>query len=323
MRFIHLLSATALLIGASLGASADTNEDDVRFWLQRMVNAVHSLNYDGTFVFLHNDQLESMQIIHTVDDSEERERLISLNGVAREVFRDSASVTCIAPDFKSVSVGNRIVGSGFRAVLSVDFNRLSDHYEFHLLDEERVAGRQARVVAVIPRDAYRYGYRLYLDSQYALPLKTDMLSFYGVPVSQLMFTQLKVHDSSREIAEISLDGKEDYQWIQQKPMRAISGRQFSGWTFNNLPKGFHVTLHSKRRVGKEADEIDHFVLSDGLASLSVYIEADDDVGLRGGSTMGTINAYGEAVSGFQVTAVGEVPGQTVERVAKSLRFAKE
>jgi len=322
MRFIHAFSA-ALLTVASLAATADTQEDDVRIWLQRMVNAVHSLNYDGTFIFLHNAQLESMQIVHTVDNNGEKERLVSLNGVAREVFRDSASVTCIAPDIKSVSVGKRVSDRGFRAVLSVDLNQLSDYYDFHLLGEERVAGRQARVVAIIPLDAYRYGYRLYLDTEYALPLKTDMLDVSGVSISQLMFTQLQVHNSSREIAEISLDGKEYYQWVQQKPMRTISGRQFSGWSFSDLPAGFDVTLHSKRSAGKQTEEIDHFVISDGLASLSVYIEADDDVGLRGSSTMGTVNAYGNAVSGYQVTAVGEVPGMTVERVAKSLRFSKQ
>ncbi|WP_199930487.1 MucB/RseB C-terminal domain-containing protein [Sedimenticola thiotaurini] len=319
---MHILT-TLLLVGVSLGAAADSGEDDVNFWLQRMVNAVHSLNYDGTFIFLHNTQLESMQIIHTVDDNEERERLISLNGVAREVFRDGASVTCIAPDRKSVSVGNRLSGQGFRAIFSVDVGQLSDYYDFHLLGEERVAGRQTRVVAIIPQDAYRYGYRLYLDKEHAFPLKTDMLNLSGVPISQLMFTQLDVHNSSHEIDEISLEGKEDYRWIQQKPMRTISDKQFSGWSFEALPEGFDVTLHSKRRVGKSGDEIDHFVLSDGLASLSVYIEVDDNVGLRGGSTMGTINAYGTTISGHQITAVGEVPDKTVERIANSLRFSQE
>ncbi|PLX62991.1 MucB/RseB C-terminal domain-containing protein [Sedimenticola selenatireducens] len=322
MRFIHIFLNAALLITVSLNATADTAQDDVRIWLQRMVNAVHSLNYDGTFVFLHNAQLESMQIVHTVDNGGERERLTSLNGVAREVFRDNASVTCIAPDIKSVSIGNRVSGRGFRAVFSVDINQLSDYYNFHMLGEERVAGRQAKVVAIIPQDAYRYGYRLYLDTEHALPLKTDMLNVSGVSISQLMFTQLQVHSSSREIAEISLDGKEYYQWVQQKPMRTISDRQFSGWSFSDLPKGFDVTLHSKRKAGKQARGIDHFVLSDGLASLSVYVEDDDDVGLQGNSTMCTVNAYGNTISGYQVTAVGEVPAMTVERIAKSLRFSK-
>jgi sigma-E factor negative regulatory protein RseB len=263
-----------------------------------------------------------MQIVHTVDNGGEKERLVSLNGVPREVFRDNASVTCIAPDAKSVSIGNRVSGNGLRAVFSVDISQLSDYYNFHLLGEQRVAGRSTRVVAIIPTDAYRYGYRLYLDTEHALPLKTDMLNVSGVSISQLMFTQLQVHTSSREIAEISLDGKEDYQWVQQKPRRAISDAQLSGWSFRDLPKGFDVTLHSKRKTKNQAGEIDHFVLSDGLASLSVYVEAAAEVGLRGSSTMGTVNAFGNEVAGYQVTAVGEVPALTVERIAKSLQPSK-
>jgi sigma-E factor negative regulatory protein RseB len=321
MRLVQIFTAALLIIG-SLNANAAAMEDDVRSWLQRMVSAVHSLNYEGTFVFLHNAQLESMQIVHTVDNGGEKERLVSLNGVPREVFRDNASVTCIAPDAKSVSIGNRVSGNGLRAVFSVDISQLSDYYNFHLLGEQRVAGRSARVVAIIPTDAYRYGYRLYLDTEHALPLKTDMLNVSGVSISQLMFTQLQVHTSSREIAEISLDGKEDYQWVQQKPMRAISDAQLSGWSFRDLPKGFDVTLHSKRKTKNQAGEIDHFVLSDGLASLSVYVEAAAEVGLRGSSTMGTVNAFGNEVAGYQVTAVGEVPALTVERIAKSLQPSK-
>jgi sigma-E factor negative regulatory protein RseB len=318
---VQIFKAVLLIIG-SLNANAAAMEDDVRSWLQRMVSAVHSLNYEGTFVFLHNAQLESMQIVHTVDNGGEKERLVSLNGVPREVFRDNASVTCIAPDAKSVSIGNRVSGNGLRAVFSVDISQLSDYYNFHLLGEQRVAGRSTRVVAIIPTDAYRYGYRLYLDTEHALPLKTDMLNVSGVSISQLMFTQLQVHTSSREIAEISLDGKEDYQWVQQKPRRAISDAQLSGWSFRDLPKGFDVTLHSKRKTKNQAGEIDHFVLSDGLASLSVYVEAAAEVGLRGSSTMGTVTAFGNEVAGYQVTAVGEVPALTVERIAKSLQPSK-
>lgn len=317
MRLIQLFTA-ALLVSASLGVQAAAMEDDVHAWLQRMVTAVRTLNYDGTFVFLHNSQLESMQIAHSVDSSGEKERLVSLNGVPREVFRDNASVTCIAPDAKSVSIGNRVGGNGLRAVFTVKFDQLSGFYNFHLLGEERVAGRLARIVAILPKDAYRYGYRLYLDKEHALPLKTDMLNVSGVSISQLMFTELQVHSSSREIADISLEGKEYYQWVQQKPMRAVADRQLSGWTFSELPAGFDVTLHSKRKSRTDTGEIDHFVLSDGLASLSVYIEAAADIGLRGGSTMGTVNAFGRELSGYQVTAVGEVPAITVERIAKAL-----
>lgn len=317
---VQRIFAFLLLFVSAASAHADSQRDDVKAWLQRMVNAVHSLSYEGTFVFLHNDQLESMKIVHTADQTGEKERLISLNGVAREVFRDNASVTCIAPDVKSVSIGKRVSGEGFRAVFSVDIRQLEDLYDFHMLGEERVAGRSARVVAIMPRDNYRYGYRVYLDIENALPLKTDMLDVSGKAVSQLMFTQLQVHSSRRDIADISLDGKEHYDWVQQKPRHPVTTSNQSSWSFSDLPKGFAITLHSKRKADKRNGSIHHFVLSDGLASLSVYVEKMLDDGLLGGSAMGTINAFGSETGGYSVTAVGEVPAITVERIARSLKM---
>jgi sigma-E factor negative regulatory protein RseB len=311
-----------LLVAVSHGGFASNGDNDVKAWLQRMVNAVHSLSYEGTFVFLHNGQLESMQIVHSADQGGEKERLISLNGVAREVFRDNASVTCIAPDVKSISIGKRVTGEGFRAVFSVDISQLSDLYDFYLLGEERVAGRPARVVAIMPRDEYRYGYRVYLDIENALPLKTDMLTVSGESVSQLMFTHLQVHSSSRDIAEISLDGKEYYDWVQQKPRTAVNASNTSPWSFSDLPKGYIVTLHSKRKADQHDGSIDHFVVSDGLASLSVYVEKALDDGLLGSSAMGTINAFGNEINGFNVTAVGEVPALTVEQIARSIKISQ-
>jgi len=318
MRGATFLLSLSLLV-MPLQGFANNRGGDVRDWLQRMVNAVHSLNYEGTFVYLHSNQLESMRIVHNADGDNEKERLISLNGVPREVIRDNASVTCIAPDAKSVSIANRVGTYGFRAVFAADISKLSHLYDFHMLGEARVADRPAMVLAIVPRDAFRYGYRIYLDMEHALPLKTDMLNRSGEALSQLMFTQLQVHTGKREIETISLEGKEHYRWELQKPIKTLQQTNASRWSFRDLPEGFQVTLYSRRNAAQNGDEVDHFVLSDGLASLSVYVEpaADDD--LRGSSNMGTINAFGSVRDGFQVTAVGEVPAMTVEHIANALR----
>mgnify|MGYP002713087465 CR=1 FL=1 len=318
MRGVALILSLSLL-AIPLQGSANDRGGDVRGWLQRMVNAVHSLNYEGTFVYLHSNQLESMRIVHNADEDNEKERLLSLNGVPREVIRDNASVTCIAPDAKSVSIANRVGSYGFRAVFAADVSRLSRLYDFHMLGEARVADRPAMVLAIVPRDAYRYGYRIYLDREHALPLKTDMLGQSGEALSQLMFTQLQVHTGKTEIDTISLEGKEHYRWELKKPIKTLQETNNSQWSFQDLPEGFQVILYSRRKAGQNGDDVDHFVLSDGLASLSVYVEpaADDD--LRGSSNMGTINAYGSIRDGFQVTAVGEVPAMTVQQIANALR----
>ena len=64
----------------------------------------------------------------------------------------------------------------------------------------------------------------------------------------------------------------------------------------------------------------HLVLSDGLASVSVYVESDPQAeGLEGGTRIGAVHAAGRRISGHQVTVVGEVPLETVEAVLAGIR----
>ena len=311
-----------LITGYSFTSLAtETNEQDVKEWLKKMIHAVRTLSYEGTFVYLHDNQLESMRVLHVVDETGEREHLLSLNGPAREMVRDDASVTCISPDARSVSIGNRQITKGLHALFTVNIESLTDYYNLRLLHQTRVAGRKARVVAIIPKDDFRYGYRLYLDQESGLPLKTDLLDRNGNAISQSMFTQLSIEPDVKEIGEYTLNGKEHYKWVyRMPPKRPRGGAKTTSWGFNSLPDGFNLSFHSRKREQHGKLEIDHFVLSDGLATLSVYVEKlDRETGLSGISNMGAVNAYGSQVNGHQITVVGEVPAITVERVAMAIR----
>ena len=62
---------------------------------------------------------------------------------------------------------------------------------------------------------------------------------------------------------------------------------------------------------------------DGVASVSVFVEAlgDEDEVAEGLSRLGAANAYTTTRGDFLVTAVGEVPGITVELIAQGMREA--
>ncbi len=312
-----------LLAVFSLHAPAAAVEKDVVGWLQAMVESVRTLNYQGDFVHLHDDNLELMRVIHTVDANGEKERLVSLNGAAREVVRDDASVTCIAPDAKSILINGRKSSSGLVFISELETEELSAYYAFQLLGRARVADRQSQIVAILPRDRFRYGYRLFLDLDSALPLKTDMLDTDGSVVSQLMFTSIQIDPSVDVGVAGHLDGREDYHWEQHRPTRVVQGKDAIGWVFEGLPAGFSISLQARIPAGDgENSSTEHFVLSDGLASLSVYVEnLEEGEGLTGSSGMGAVNAFGRQVDGYQITAVGTVPAQTVEKAAMALRRA--
>ena len=81
-----------------------SDKASVEIWLQKMHHAAHTVNYVGKFVYQQDKQLSMMKIVHAVGEDGERERLLSLDEIGREVIRDKDHVTCILPDRKSVVV---------------------------------------------------------------------------------------------------------------------------------------------------------------------------------------------------------------------------
>lgn len=312
-----LLTASLVLAASPEDSSGGEGDGKIFTLLTSMVEAVHQLNYEGTLVYQFFNKLETLQITHTVNENGERERLISLNGVPKQVIRDNASVVCINPQTRSVSVGNRLLSKGFQAMLALDVQKLSGFYQFSLAGKERIAGRGADVVLISPLDGYRYGYRLYLDQETHLPLKTQMLDPRGQAVSQLMFTSIRIDDALKdELNGLSVE-RDDYQWEQGEQKKSQATDSGVQWSFSRLPPGFEITLETRGYLGSDQKEVEHLVLSDGLASVSVYLEKVE--GLKGGARMGSINAFGEIKNGVQVTAIGEVPEKTVMYLVQSLQ----
>ncbi len=317
----HRLWALPLWLAfLAMTVAADENEN-VQDWLEKMNRAVRSQNYQGVFVYLHGAQLEAMRILHSVDGEQERERLVSLNGAAREVIRDRDSVTCIMPDSRQVSVDKRSPHNKFPSVLPMDLASLSRYYAFHFLGRDRVADRSVKVIGIIPKDNFRYGYRLFLDEATALPLKSDLMDDSGRPVAQIMFTSLQVggHVELPETrAAEEHRGEGSHTAVNLGP--EIFEDAQSPWRFGDLPDGFSLQARNQWTDGNGGAPVEHLVLSDGLASVSVHIESTEqgDEGLEGGSRVGAVNAWGGVVGGHQVTAVGEVPQKTVRLVVESL-----
>jgi sigma-E factor negative regulatory protein RseB len=297
--------------------------DTAREWLNAMSEAQQSLNYDGTFVYLHDGKLEAMRIIHQRDSAGEKERLVSLTGSAREVIRDNQSVTCIMPDSKSVMVGRSRPSKPF-PVLPPDLDTLEKYYRLENIGADRMTGVMTQVVAITPKDAYRYGYRFWISKDSKLLLKTDLTGEDGVPIEQVMFTQLGVGKDAANAALQSSLAEEGHAWHRQDIGGAATEEPGKPgkphWVVKWLPEGFNLTYFQRKRMRPGGKGTEHMVYSDGLATVSVYVElaSADDNTLKGLSSMGAMNTYGTVVGGHQVVVVGEVPAVTVETMARSI-----
>lgn len=317
------VAVAALCLGGAALAQEDAGQN-AHEWLRQMSTASQNLNYRGTFVYLHQGRLEAMRIIHRAAEGGEQERLVALTGDAREVIRDKERVTCILPKSKAVMVDRSLPRKPFPAALPRDLGDLADNYEFLVQGEDRVSGLPARGILIRPRDAYRYGYRLWLDRDNGLLLKSELLDAGGAAVEQMMFTDIEVLDRVPEAdLQPALQG-EDYtrQRHRAQPPAAESAAAAGNgeWTVAGLPPGFMLTHRSRHALpASSGGEVEHLVFSDGLATVSVYIEPQGESGLSGASSMGAVNALGLRQGGHQITVVGEVPRLTVERIGESVQ----
>src|SRR5258706_11389331 len=132
-----LFPTSVVCLVVSFPVFAATEAQD---WLMRIHQAAERLNYEGTFVYQHGAQLETMRIFHRVDKGVVKERLVSLTGPAREVIRTDEEVRCYLPDQKAVVIEHRRLGqAGFVAIVPERLIELVQYTQFRLLYRALVA----------------------------------------------------------------------------------------------------------------------------------------------------------------------------------------
>ncbi len=294
-------------------------------WLERMIEATQTLNYQGTFVYVQGPHVEAMRIFHGHGPDGERQRLFSLNGPPREIVVANNSVTCLLPKQKATFGNGDGYHSSFPISIPRELGRLESHYEFESLGEDRVAGLETQVVAIKPRDTWRFGYRLWLDQRNGMVLRSVLLDEQSRPLEQLMFTDLQV---KQQIDDVDFEAEELPEAApapaNPKPNDTTATGEpvtQSAWQIGPLPDGFVKVLHNRFVKAPGRHPTEHLVFADGLATISIFFEKLDGASaiLQGGSQLGSMSAFGTTMDGYQILVVGEVPIATVQRIATSIQ----
>ena len=314
--------ARAILLGSlALTATGAWAQETASNWIARMNSAVEELNYRGVFVHMQGTNVETMLIVHVNRDGRVSERTMSLDGAGREIIRQGEQVRCILPDSETVLLEDSGDASPLIAALPSYTEGLAAHYDFTMHRRTaRVADRRTQIVSILPRDDLRYGYRLWLDVDTAMPLKSQLVDETGATVEQVLFTRIEITDA---IAKSELEptiNTEGFAFYRAPPIAAPAQSKMSLVT-GELPNGFQLSVATKGPMAGSKHLVDHLVYTDGLATVSVFVEdpkSSSEIAM-GHSRLGSANAYSLTTSGRQVTAVGEVPRRTVELIAKSLR----
>lgn len=327
MHFLPRLMLAALLLTTAPAPRAA--QADALRWLERMQTALAELAYQGEFSYFRDGELSSLSITHGRVDGVVRERLVHLDGAHREIHRIGDRVSCLVePGDPMLDHVDRVpVGPLSRAFLPGDVasgSGLPERYEARLVGAGRIAGQAAVRVDIVPDDDTRYGYSLWLQDPTAMPLRAELIGPDARALEIFQFVRVELGTALDAAAfESRAVGLVRHEFELAERPEAPAGTQ--AWEAGWLPVGFEMAAATLRRTQARAQPVHTLRYSDGVASLSIFVEpAWTDAGTAPGRRRGATSAVMrelEVADGdrYLVTVVGEVPMDTARRIADGVR----
>jgi sigma-E factor negative regulatory protein RseB len=293
------------------GAPTHTGQTD---WLARIAESSQRLNYVGVFSYQAGRRFETSRIVHRYAGDEERERLEVLDGSPREVIRQGGEVRWVLPAQRTVIVSRVSDHSTFPGRLPHSYTELARSYHIRQGELGRVAGHEAQQVVLEPKDELRFGHILWVEVQSGLLLKSQAVDAKGEVVEQFAFSDIRI---GIEIGDdqLAAQASPGPDWRVIDVGNDDTEQTEEHWRLREPLPGFELVSRAYRHGGTE-----HMVFSDGLASISVFIEpVPEGVEVRGGfSGGGAVNAFESIVDGQRVTVLGEVPPRAVQHLSEIL-----
>jgi len=298
-------------------------QSDGMQWLQRVTSAAQKLSYSGTFVYRNGSRSETSRIVHLASNGNQTEKLEVLDGSPREVIRHNDEVKCYLPESRLVIVEQRSARRTFPALLPVSLAGLNDHYLIRKGSTARIAGFDSQIVRLEPRDAWRYGHQLWVDVGSGLLLKAEIFDESGESLESMAFTDLHIGGPATPDAlksSYAAVAKETWQ-LRQAKLRDM--RDDAQWLFRTDLPGFRRQASMHRSIGKDAEGLNmlHWVFSDGLAALSVFISPlrpPGEAGEEGVQSLGALSVMKRVVDGHQIVVMGDLPPAAVKRFAEGI-----
>lgn len=307
-------------------ASAAASALDARAWLGRIHGAANTRNYQGTMVLSAEGVISSSRVAHFCVGTQVYERIEALDGKQRQVLRHNDLVHTVWPQAGKAVIERRGLQSSLpSATQSVD-PRALEQYELRAEGRDRVAGREARVFLLQPRDELRFAQRIWADLESGLMLRSDVIGPGRVVLESSAFSEVEIN--VRAQPETVLQAIRALERLKvYRPQQTPTQLEAQGWTLARPVAGFSLASCTKRPVeARAADgsalqaEVTQAVFSDGLTHVSVFIEPFDaqrhrqEILAKFGATHSLTGRRGD----HWITAMGDVPAATLKRFIEAL-----
>lgn len=304
------------------GVSAESR--NINDWLMRMHEASRNRSYVGTFVVSSGGTMSSARIWHVCDGTQQLEKVETLTGAPRTIFRHNDKVVTFIPDQKVVRAEKHESLGLFPQLLKSTDSHIADFYTARQEGSERVAGLEADIVALIPRDTLRFGYRVWAEQKKGMVIKLQTLDADGKVLEQAAFSELQLDAPVKLDKLAQMMAKVDgYRMETSGLVKTTASAE--GWVLKTPVPGFQsMGCHKRPTAGRTRSDPMQWVFSDGLASVSIFVEFFDAQRHLKESRMslGATQSLTRRVDAYWLTVMGEVPMATLGLFADGLERKK-
>lgn len=312
------------LSGAAVTAAQSRSIDD---WLMRMHEASKKRAYVGIFVVSSGASLSSAKIWNICEGNQQMERIEALTGAPRSIFRRNDQVITFMPDQKLARSETRESLGIFPKLPQPTERRVADFYKLRQNGVERVAGVEANIIEIVPRDNLRFGYRVWTEKKTDLVVKLQTLGTDGKVLEQAAFSELQLGAPVKMDKLIQLMGKVEGYRVEKSALVKTTANA-EGWILREPVAGFEPVRCYRRpvsaRESSPGNDPLQWIFSDGLASVSIFVDPLDRQRQVGESSLslGATQTTTKQMDPYWITVMGEVPMATLQLFANRLERRK-
>jgi sigma-E factor negative regulatory protein RseB len=284
-----------------------------------MLYASRMVNYSGLVTFERSSRIKSAEILHLTNGSLSFSEVMHLDGPPGKFSVLTDNDNCFTDSVRSDFVDSQLL------VNQINLEHIKQSYSFEVsraIDKSpiRVAGRDAMVMLIRPKDQHRLPIRLAIDEETGLILRAELFDLAGKALERFQFVDLRV-GGQLDLMTIPSTAAKIEDLCNQRLVMPYD----NNWRFSWLPANFKLRkLHKNSKSGQLT-----MVFFDGLAVFSIIVESPDISSdlptfelIDGGTSV--FSAKVEAKNNIvNISVVGEIPMATAKKIAYSAEYSSD
>lgn len=329
-RCVTSFVVSLLISFSAISADAEIAKESFK----QLSQSLRQLNFNTSFVVVKNNQAEPYHWLHGIIEqssaenenepattqSTELEVLALLNGPRRDILRINDTVSYIEPEYAPYSIKAEQIVGPIPTVFGQDVSVLENNYHFVSVGKNRVLGRAAQLIRIVPKDAHRFGYWVWLDQKSSLLLKLAVITNTGKLLEQIQFTHIEVTDTISE----NLKQLQATELPKVIDVSAQEQNTHLSWQVNWLPDGFTPIKSDRHRMDISKQTVEFMLFNDGLVDISVYVNPSKEKQravefANDGATL----VMNQVLNNIEVSVVGKIPSETANKILNSVSFTRQ